>query len=77
MGTALKDIEAKIRSLSPGEKTQLLRSLIAELDGPPEANAKKAWLDVAKRRHEELLAGKVTAVPGEEVFERVRKRLKR
>lgn len=54
-----------------------MRSLIAELDGPPDSNVERAWLEVAKRRHRELLEGKVKAVPGDEVFERVRARLKR
>jgi Putative addiction module component len=77
MGTALKEIEARIRSLKPEEKTELLRSLIADLDGPPEADVEQAWLEVAKRRYQELLDGTVKAVPGDEVFERVRARLKR
>ena len=77
MATALKDIEAKIRSLKPEEKTELLRSLIAELDGPPDSDAQRAWLEVAKRRHREIVEGKVKPVPGDEVFEKVRSRLKR
>lgn len=77
MATALKEIEEKIRSLEPEEKAELLRSLIAELDGPPDSDVERAWLEVAKRRHRELLEGKVKAVPGDEVFERVRARLKR
>lgn len=77
MATALKEIEARIRSLKPEEKTELLRSLVAELDGPPDSGVEQAWLEVAKRRYQELLEGKVEAVPGDEVFERVRARLKR
>ena len=77
MATALKEIEAKIRSLKPGERTELLRSLIAELDGPAEADVERAWLEVAKRRQQEIAAGKVKTVSGKRVFEKVRSRLKR
>jgi hypothetical protein len=77
MATALKEIEAKIRSLKPEERTQLLRSLIAELDGPSETNVEQAWLEVAKKRHREIVEKKVKTVPEKQVLEKVRSRLKR
>ena len=77
MTSALKEIEAKIRSLRPEEKTELLRSLIADLDGPPDSDVDAAWLEVAKKQYQEILKGKVKTIAGDKVFERVRKRLKR
>lgn len=77
MTNALEEIEAKIRSLKPEEKTELLRSLIAELDGPADSDVEHAWLEVARKRHQEILEGKVKPVPGEQVFEKGRSRLKR
>jgi hypothetical protein len=77
MATALKEIEAKIRSLKPEERTQLLRSLIAELDGPSETNVERAWLEVARKRYQEIVEKKVKTVPEKQVLERVRSRLKR
>jgi hypothetical protein len=77
MATALNELEAKIRSLKSEEKTQLLRSLISERDGPPDADVERAWLEVAKRRNQEIKDGKVKAVSAEKVFEKVRSRLKR
>lgn len=77
MANALEEIEAKIRFLKPEEKTELLRSLIAELDGPPDAGVECVWLEVAKKRHQEMLEGKVKPVLGEQVFEKVRSRLLR
>ena len=76
MTNAVDEIEAKIRSLNPGEKTELLRALIAELDGPPDPGVERAWLEAAARRHREIVEGKVKSVPGEQVFERARSRLK-
>jgi hypothetical protein len=77
MSNVVEEIEARIRSLKPKEKTELLRSLIAELDGPADSDVERAWLEVAKRRHQEIVEGKVKPVPGNEVFEKARSRLKR
>lgn len=77
MSDDVAEIEAKIRALSPGEKVELIRSLIADLDGPEDAKVEEAWLDEAERRHRELLDGKVQGIPGETVFENLRARLKR
>jgi Mg-chelatase subunit ChlD len=42
MSTDVAEIEAKIRSLSPEGRTELLRALIADLDGPAEADVEQA-----------------------------------
>lgn len=76
MSTVIAEIEAKIRSLSPQDKSELIRSLIAELDGPSDAGVERAWLEEAQRRHREIVEGKVQAVPGERVFANLRSRLK-
>jgi len=74
MSTAIAELEAKIRALSPEDKTQLIRT---ELDGPAEAGVGRAWIEEAKRRHQELIDGSVQPVPGERVFANLRARLKR
>ena len=75
MARAVADIENDIRALTADEKLELLRSLIRELDGPADANVEKAWLVESHRRYRELVEGKVKAVPGRLVFERLRLRL--
>ncbi len=77
MAEDVAEIEAKIRALSAEERAELIRSLIADLDGPDDAGVEQAWLEEAKRRHRELLDGKVKGVPGEHVFENLRSRPKR
>ena len=77
MSTVVAEIEAKIRSLSLQDKTELIRALIAELDGPADPDVERAWLEEAQRRHREITEGKVQPVPGERVFENLRARLKR
>ena len=77
MSTVTAEIEAKIRALSPDEKVDLIRSLIAELDGPADTDVEAAWVKEAQRRHREIVEGKVQPVPGERVFSNLRERLKR
>jgi putative addiction module component (TIGR02574 family) len=77
MSIATAEIEAKIRALSPDEKADLVRVLIAELDGPADADVETAWIKEAQRRHREIVEGKVQPVPGEQVYANLRNRLKR
>jgi len=77
MATALAELEEKIRTLSQSDKAALIRVLIGELDGPPEPGVEQAWIAEAKRRHQELLDGRVKGVPGERVFENIRALLAR
>ncbi|MGH8694571.1 MAG: addiction module protein [Burkholderiales bacterium] len=63
--------------MSLQDKTELMRALIAELDGPAESDVEGAWLEEAQKRRQEVVEGKVKAVPGERVFENLRERLKR
>jgi acyl-CoA reductase-like NAD-dependent aldehyde dehydrogenase len=75
MAKAVKDIEREIRGLSSEERAELMRSLIADLDAPADANVERAWLETSQRRYRELVEGKVEGVPGPLVFDRLRKRL--
>lgn len=77
MSIVVAEIEAKIRSLSLEDKTELIRVLIAELDGPADADVERAWLEEAQRRHREVAEGRVQPVPGGRVFANLRSRLKR
>jgi hypothetical protein len=77
MTTDITDIEAKVRAPSPEDKTRLLSVLVSELDGPPDADVERAWIEEAKRRQRELDDGSVAPVPGERVFANLPARLKR
>jgi len=72
----LQSWNPKIRALSPEERAELIRLLIADLDGPSDANIEKAWLQEAQKRYREITEGKVETVQGEQVFENLRSRLK-
>jgi len=77
MSKEIAEIEARIRLLSHEDRTELIRALIAELDGPAEADVEGAWLAEAQRRYREVIEGKVQPVSGERVFEILRSRLKK
>ena len=77
MSMIVAELEEKIRSLSSGDKTELLRALVAELDGPPDADVERAWLEEAQKRQREIADGEVRTVPGEEVFKNLASRLTR
>jgi len=76
MAKAVKDIEREIRELRSEERAELMRSLIADLDAPADANVERAWLETSQRRYRELVEGKVKGVPGPLVFDRLRQRLR-
>lgn len=75
MNRAVKEIEQEIRRLSGDEKIELIRSLIAELDSPADANVEREWLETSQRRYRELVEGKVDGIPGPLVFRRLRAKL--
>jgi putative addiction module component (TIGR02574 family) len=77
MSTNVAEIEAKIRSLSLEDKTELIRSLIADLDGPADADVERAWALETERRHREIVEGKVKTIPAQQVFQSLRARLKK
>jgi putative addiction module component (TIGR02574 family) len=77
MASALAEIEEKVWTLSQSEKAALIRLLIGELDGPPEPDIERAWIAEAKRRHQELLDGRVKGIPRDQVFAHVRALLAR
>ena len=77
MASVIKELEAKIRSLNPAEKSELLRSLIADLDGSIGTVVEDAWIAEAKRRYREIADGSAQTIPADDVFEKVRSQLKK
>lgn len=73
----LKKLEKQARALSPRQKAALARVLIEDLDPIVHPDAERLWIEEAQRRYDAYLAGKLTAVPGEEVMRRARRRLQR
>ena len=68
------DLMTEAASLPLEERARLVDSLLQTLNPADEATT-TAWLAVARRRLDDLRSGRVEAVSGEAVFEKVRRRL--
>lgn len=73
MNTA--DLIVEAASLPLEERARLVDSLLQTLNPVDDSNT-AAWLAVARRRLDDLDSGRVEAIPGDQVFERVHARLK-
>ena len=76
MARTLRDIERDIRALSVQERARLLKALISDLDAPADPDAERAWMTEAERRLAEIESGAVETIPGSEVLNEARSRLK-
>jgi putative addiction module component (TIGR02574 family) len=68
------DLMTEAASLPLEERARLVDSLLQTLN-PADDSITAAWLAVARRRLDDMRAGRIEAVPGEAVFEKVRQRL--
>lgn len=73
MNTA--ELIAEAASLPLEERARLVDSLLQTLNPADDSNT-AAWLAVARRRLDDLDSGRVEAIPGDQVFERVHARLR-
>ena len=71
---SIQEIEAEILRLPSQERARLAELLIASLE--EEDEIARAWGEEAERRYEELRDGVAEGIPAEEVFARIRTRLK-
>jgi putative addiction module component (TIGR02574 family) len=69
----MKELIEAVVSLPVEERAIVADSVLRSLNAPdPEID--REWAQVAQRRLAEVRSGKVTAVPGKEVFAKIRKR---
>ncbi len=61
----------------PVEKRAMVVDSLLRSMNAPDPETDRQWASVAKRRLDELRSGRVKAVPGDEVFARVRARFAR
>ena len=73
MSTSVHDLEAEVLRLAPKEQARLPERLIASFE--PRLPAQRAWLDLAQRRADDIAAGTVAMLPGNEALVRVRARI--
>jgi putative addiction module component (TIGR02574 family) len=71
-----KEIVLEATSLPIEERAFVVDSLLRSMN-PSDPDIDAAWVEVAKRRRAELRAGRVQAVPAEDVFAHIRERFGR
>lgn len=71
-----KELIEQAIALPVEERALVVDSLLRSLN-PPQSEIDAQWATEAKHRLSELRSGKIEAVPGEAVFERVWERFKR
>ena len=76
MSSALTELKRKAAQLSENERAELALSLIESLDGEPDFGVEEAWQIEVERRIARIERGEVKLTPGDEVFARVRRKLR-
>ncbi|MGL4462454.1 MAG: addiction module protein [Planctomycetia bacterium] len=73
MKVPIEDLEAQALDLSPEDRARLVERLIASFE--PKSPAQAAWMELARRRREEVKSGRLSMAPGQEALDRVKARL--
>lgn len=76
MARNFADIQREVSELSPEERAKLALALVESLEPEDEGDIAEAWRIEAERRYEQFERGEVQAIPGDEVFARVRSLLR-
>jgi hypothetical protein len=71
-----EELKAEALKLSPEFRAKLARELLLSLDAMSEAEVEGLWIEEAIRRDDEIDRGGVQLRPAEEVFNRVKARLR-
>ncbi len=68
MPTQMEKLAIELLGLPASSRALLAEQLLASLDEAQTPEVSRKWLDLAKRRAEEMASGKVQGIPAEEVF---------
>ena len=74
MARELKELAAEALELPLTERADLATQLLDSLEDISEQESDALWAEEAELRYSEYKAGKVKAIPAEEVFARLRSR---
>ena len=72
----LTELEARALRLSTRERALLAKHLLASLEESVDPDAEKLWAREAEKRYREYKTGKVRGIPADEVFRKLRERLR-
>ncbi|MEN8148319.1 MAG: addiction module protein [Planctomycetota bacterium] len=71
-----QQLREAVLSLPEGDRADLARDLLRSLDGPPDSDAREAWLDEIQGRARELVDGSVSPIDWGEARDRITRRLR-
>jgi putative addiction module component (TIGR02574 family) len=75
MTPQISELLEKAMALSSEERGLLIDRLVESLDdGPADEGVEAAWDEEIKRRVEDIRSGRVKAIPGEQVMDRLKAR---
>ena len=74
MARSLQDIQRELLELDLRERAALARFLLDSLEELPQEDLDRLWAEEAEARYADLLAGRTSAIDGDEVFARARSR---
>ena len=69
----VRELHERVLSLPPDDRAELLELLLASLQ--PKSTAQRAWAQLASRRRDDVRAGRVKMVPGDEALARIRAKI--
>jgi len=75
--TVTAKLTEELLSLPCEDRIRIVERLLESLNAPADDEIEQAWAVEVERRLDELNAGKVRSIPGEEVFADIRQRLGR
>jgi len=70
----IRELESQLLQLEPLARAALVKTLLASLDALSDAGYEQLWAEEAEARYADFVAGRTTAVDGDEVFARARAR---
>lgn len=70
MTETVRELQEKVLTLPIDERAALAELLLASLE--PKSSAQRAWSQLASRRRADVLAGRMSMVPGAEAVARIR-----
>ncbi len=77
MPRAVEQLAQQAMNLPSESRARLADLLVQSLDADELGNIDRLWLSEAKRRRDEVRAGQVETIPGEEALRKVRNAVKR
>ena len=77
MATTVEQLVEQAMTLPSESRARLADLLVESLEGDDLGRIDRLWITEAKRRRDEVRAGKVETVPGEEALRQVRDSVRR